>query len=370
MKEVKRGHTPVYFSLPFLCLVYFMVVASSFLLAERVFAGVFAATIFTSPHGILPFIAAPFALLAFLGLFLYAVIADSLHSGLSGRFSSRIFLATALLLFSVAAPTTLIVSRYAGVAVGSWYDRSVSDSLAAVEDIGDLYVEERLASMERVADRYFTGLAITSYRTRPSDWMSDIRALDPHAVACQVYRAARVGDSTAYQSVIETGDSARFLSRDSLASVRDGLFTVPGERDVFRFGAVVRYSGSAYACVYTADIPAGFTERMERVRATRSQAKIVDTLKPFLPLMGIWVFAMFILPSLLIALVIAYRASCVVADPVRAILWHSSRLAEGDFSWRSVPRSRDETAEIAMKLNAVSANRSPEKADKKGPDRV
>ncbi|HPS43573.1 MAG TPA: hypothetical protein PK542_03705 [Treponemataceae bacterium] len=358
MKRIRRGSSRVYYSFPFLCFVYVLIVIASFLLADHGFAGVFSATLFNTPRGILLLVAGPFALLAFLGLFLYSAIADSLHAGSAGRLSSRAFLVTAILLFSVTLPETVIVCRFVGTAVGSWYDRSVSDSLAAVEDVAGLYVDERAQSMEKVSSRFFTGLSITAYRARPTDWMSEIRAIDPHAVACQVYRAERAGDATSYVPVIEAGDSERFVSHDFLGQVQKGLFTLDGETDSFRYGAVVRYSNNAYVCVYTSDIPSGFTERLERVRATRAQARIIDTLKPYLPLMGLWIFAMFLLPPIMMALIVAYRAACAMAEPIRAIAEGSARLAEGDPSWRIVPRSGDETAEIARLVNSIASRAS------------
>jgi nitrogen fixation/metabolism regulation signal transduction histidine kinase len=355
VKQVRRTAVPVYFSLPFLCFTYVLIVASSFLLADRGFEGVFSATLFNTPRGILLLVAGPFAILSFLGLFLYAVISDSLHSGTAGRFSAKVFLVSASLLFAVALPQTVIVCRFVGTAVGSWYNEGVSDSLVAVEDVAGLYAEERARSMEKVAGRYFTGLAITAYREHPTDWMSDIRSIDPHAVACQVYREDRVGDVTSYVPVIEAGDSERFLSRELFVHVRNGLFNLEGENDSFRYGALVRYSNSSYICIYTADIPEGFTDRLERVRETRAQARIIDTLKPYLPLMGIWIFAMFLLPSIVMILIIAFRAAITLGEPLRAIAEGTARLAEGDSSWRIVPRSKDETAVIGRMVNSIAS---------------
>jgi nitrogen fixation/metabolism regulation signal transduction histidine kinase len=369
LKQIKRSSAPALYTMPFLALVFVLIVVSSYLLAESGFEGVFSATIFNTPRGILFLVAGPLALLIFLGLFLYSIIADSLHSGGAGRFSIKIFLSIAVLLFSATLPQTVIICRFVGTAVGSWYDRSVSESLLEVEDIANLYTAERVRSMEKVADRFFTGLSITAYRSRQVDWMSDIRQIDSHAVACQVYAENRSGDNTAYIPVIETGDSGRFVPRKLLGQTQNGLYVLQDERNAFRYGRTVRYSDSVYICVYTSDIPEGFTGRLERIRSTRSQARIIDTLKPYLPLMGIWVFAMFILPSIMMSLIIAFHVSRRLSEPVRAIAVAVERLSRGDSSWRIVPRAKDETGEIARLVNTVAASANAEsgakKADKK-----
>ena len=196
--------------------------------------------------------------------------------------------------------------------------------------------------------------------------MNEIRSIDSHAVACQVYLEINSENSVKYLPVMETGDSDQFISRLRLSLVRNGYFTLADDNPVFRYGKIVRYSNNKYICVYSSQIPEGYEDHLAVITDAANQARIINTLKPFLPLMGVWIFAMFLLPSLLMSIILAFYASTRMSDPVRAISEAASRLAEGDPSFLMVPHSKDELGEIAVLLNSVADNISAgKKPDKK-----
>lgn len=339
---------------------------ASLLLAGNGLRGVFSAELFNTPRGVLVLVAGPIAILIFLGFFLFGIVSETLHAEGSGRFRTKLFLSMALCVLCASVPQTILASRFTATALETWFDRPVTSALSAAEDISTLYERERVRLITLVSDRFFTALAIEKYQKRPVDWMSDIRALDPGGAACQVYREVVLPDKRRFLPVLETGDTLRFVPRDRVDAIQTGLFSLPGDRDVYRYGQIVHYGDRSYYCAYTSALPPGFQEKRDLILNARDQSRVVDTLKPFLPLMGVWIFLMFGLPSILMAVVIAFALSVRLAEPLKNLADSVSRLAAGDGSLIAVPRGRDESRQALDGVNSLSARLSAHKgADKK-----
>lgn len=367
MKQSTIRGTALLFNLPVLSTLLILLLAASWLLASAGFDGIFTARLFSTPQGLVVLVFGPLALLAFSAVLLYSLISEHLHRPRGGRIRVRFFWYFLILILCSAIPQTLIVSRFVGSALASWFDNTVSDSLAAAEEIADLYTAERSRAIQAVADRYLNGLAISNYRSRPADWMQDIRSIDPHALACQVYLAGTdIHGQTHYSMVIELGDSERFYPVGELETVPEGLFTRSVTEDVFRFGRTVRYSNAVYIAVYSSLIPPKFNARLDRIRSGYEQSRIIDRLRPHLPTIGVWLFAVFSLPVLLMVIILAMHMSARLGEPLVALEEAATRLSVGDASVRVVPHSKDELSGLARALNSLADQRSTEILPKTG----
>lgn len=364
MKQIRRRISSSLYTFPFLLFIYILILVSSFFLAANGFDGVFSATFFNTPRGILLLVVGPLGLLVFLSLSLFGILSESFHQGPPNRLRLRLFLIFILLLFSATLPQTIIVCRYVGTALGTWFNRSIQVSLESGENFANLYIAERYQAIEKVTGRFLNGLAISNYRSRPTDWMNEMRLIDSRASSCQIYSVG--SESPDPVLVMEIGDSLNFIPRENLNLVTNGFYTLTEGDGVFRYGQIVRYSDYTYVCVYTSLIPSGFFSRLDALKEAAAQSRIIDTLKPYLPLMGIWIYVMFLLPSILMVIIFAWFISSRIAEPVRALVEASTRLAENDPSFIVIPHSRDELGEMAILLNSMAdSHREKKKPDKK-----
>ncbi len=356
---------------PFLSVAFVLVAAASFLLADGGLAGLFSATIFDTPRGFLVLAVGPFALVALSAILFHSVVSHILHEGYSSRFGRALFAGFALLSVLATAPVAVTVTRFVDTALSSWFDSDVGESLESGAVMAELYRAERLRDIERVAARYLNALAVSNYRVRPADAMNDIRLVDAYAVAYQVYLVERddAGAVTA-RPVVETGDSSLFFPRSGIISVRDGFLDDGEEKGVYRYGKIVRYGGNEYACVYSSLVAEGFHARLGAIRAASARARTIETLKPYLPLMGVWLFLLFCLPTTLIALAAAWYASYRLSFGVSAAGDAASRLARGDRSLRIVAHGTDDVASLSRSLNEAARSAAPPEGGKKGDKRA
>lgn len=344
-------------SIPFNLCITVLVSAGLLVLSDIGGRGIFSAALFNSPRGVIVLAAVPFALLCFTGIYLYSIIADSLSRREVTRTGVRIFLSFCLLIALSAVPATVTVGRFSGTAVSTWFSRELSSSLLSAADIARLYTAERHRVLEKAALRYFNGLAITNYKLRHPDWMSDILTVDPLAVSCQVYAVDRKDPGhPVITPVHESGDSGKFVPLDSLMRVTDGIFSLEPIEDVYRYGKVVRYSGVEYICALTSMIPDGFHARLRAIELAYSQSLVIDRLKPHLPMMGVWVFALFCLPLLLLLVALAWALAMRIASPLKTVQDMSARLASRDGSLRVIPHGGDEIAAIGEHLNEAASS--------------
>lgn len=342
------------YAFPFLVLVFALITAASWILAERSFTGVFSGALFSSPEGLFFLVVAPLALLALIAIILVGTVSESLHTEGASRLRLRVFFSFSLLLVAVAIPESVIVGKFASSALGSWFDRSIPDSMNVAVEMADLYTEERIADIEAVSERYLSGLAISNWRARPSDWMAGIRQIDRHAVACQVYLRTDVANEPVWSAVMESGNSLAFVAKDRLGSVPSGLFTLSDEEPWLRWGETVRYGNSVYLCVYTTSVPPSFDSDLDSVRDAWERSRAIDTLRPFFPWLGIWIFAVFLLPSLGMVLVLAWQYACRLSARVKTQTDALGSLAGGDARVRLIPAGKDELSQGAEAANAIA----------------
>ncbi len=371
MSRIRRRTPSPFIGFPFLAVSFFLVAAASFLLADGGFAGLFSATIFDTPRGFLILAVGPFALVAFSAILFYSVVTHILHEGYASRFGRVLFACFALLAVAATASAAVIVTRFVDTALSSWFDSDVGDSLESGDVMAELYRAERVRDIERVAARYLNALAVSAYRVRPADAMNDIRLVDAYAVAYQAYLVERdSGGAASAKPVIETGDSSMFFPRADIGSVRDGFLGAGEESGLYRYGRIIRYGGDEYVCVYSSLVAKGFAERRDAIRLASARARTIETLKPYLPLMGVWVFFLFCLPTTLIALAIAWYASYRLSFDVSAANDAAARLARGDRSARLVPHGADDVAALSRSLNEAARSASPSDGGKKGDKRA
>ncbi|HOT62275.1 MAG TPA: HAMP domain-containing protein [Treponemataceae bacterium] len=354
MRHIRRRAGSALYSPPFVLFALALVTAASYALARAGLDGVFSARIFASSQGILLLAIGPFVAVLFLSLFLFGMLSEHLSRRRNGRFPIRLFARFALVVAAATVPQALVVSSVARAAATAWLDPEASEALEASSELADLYLSERVRDVERVGSRFLSALAISNYRARAGDLMADIRLVDAYAVALQVYLVSGGGGGAAYEPVAELGDSDRFLSREGLDAVPDGIFGADEGSDLIRWGQTVRAGPVRYRCVYTSFLPEGLDGKLASIRAASGRAAAIARVRESLPSLVAWLCAVFGLPPLIMALILALSLSARASEPVLALEEAASRVAAGDYSFRAVPRGRDEIAETAAFVNSIA----------------
>jgi len=322
---------------------------------------------FSTPRGFLLLVVAPLSLILFLCFFFYTFFTHTMHAGYSSRFGRKLFALLAVLVTVIALSITLIVGRFTGIAVSSWFNGGVPDALRAARDISDLYQNERKQAIERVSFRFLNGLSIVNQRAMRRDWMEEIRVVDAYAAACQVYREDTTVEPYGYEAVIESGDMDYFYPVDELYTVRDGFFPVSTEDRVFRYGKLVRYSTETFVCVYSSLIPVELLGKDALIRTVYEESRVLNALDRIMPYLGVWIFFIFCLPPVMMAVLLGYAVVLRLVTPLGLAADFSGQLGEEKQSFRLVPKGGDELETIAENLNRLAENTSEpgKRGDKK-----
>lgn len=366
MKQTTIYRTPFIFSVGFKIGVLVLLIVSLFVLTSLGSQGILSGSLFNTPRGILVLVIIPLALLSFTGFFLYLNIAYSIQKQEHSKVSVRLFLALCFFLIASNIPVALNVGRFSAYTITSWFDRSISTSLYSALDVSRIYENERKRQLELIVNRFFNGLSIVNWISRPTDWLHEMRNTDPLVASCQVYTVDRNNlNKPEYKPLIESGDSEWFVPTNRLSEVGEGSFSLALGEDVYRIGQTVRYNGIEYLCIVSSKLPEQYRAKIRSIELAYSQALVIDTLKPHLPWVGLWIFILFCLPIQLILANICWSFSCYFGRRINALRLSTHLLLDEAKQTSCVSLENDELASIGQNLNQISSLVLKDKAQKK-----
>jgi nitrogen fixation/metabolism regulation signal transduction histidine kinase len=147
-----------------------------------------------------------------------------------------------------------------------------------------------------------------------------------------------LGDRT-YARAIAPPLAPGFLARDPIA-----------HPDMVQY---VLVAGSRTIRLVSFSLGGGFDARVARIESSMDRTAAIAALQPELGKTVALLFAGFLLPTLLMALLIAFSFSAKVIQPIVGLAEATKRVAEGDFSIRIMARPDDELGALVKAFNAM-----------------
>jgi hypothetical protein len=368
---ILRRRTPSYFfSLPWLIFAAILVAAASFLLALKGIGSVIDASLFNTPRGMILLVFCPLALLILTAFLLYGIIVRTLHTALMSRFLLGSFLTIAALVIAGTVPQLLMEGILADRLVNRLSSTGISASLESASYLAELYRNERYHAAENAARRYFTGPQIGTFRGKSDELLTELRKMDWKAAAYQIWIQVPPSEGSdgepLWESLMSAGDSAVFLKPQGLDSLQNGFIPQSGESHLLRYAQTIRYGAAVYLCAYTSAYDPTFIQRVADIEGAAKGQRELESLIPLIPTLGLWLFFIFCLPTVLMVLVIAWHLCAKVSLSVLSLRDALSALASGGKPLLTVMKSKDELAQMGDLVNQIhQAGLAPKRPDKK-----
>ncbi len=299
-----------------------------------------------------------FALAAFVPLFLLAMIAANVVRVLRERFRGRpgtrfklrliLFFMVVIVLASV--PQALLSVNVINASMRALFDTGTERALRGGLDVALQFYDERVEGLrEFVRGEEFDEFTAGVVEDPATTW-ERIRRVYPTIDGFQVF-------SPQFEELYAAGDESIRLSSGQAEAAGEGFVAreSTARASFLRVRRSVTVEGERYALVLAMSLPPGFDETARSLtEALESYTQLELFQTEFrLAYAGIYVF--FALPLLLLAILAAFYLSDEIMRPIENLEQAIARVAEGDYSFRVLSRTRDDLSVLSRSFNQMVA---------------
>jgi nitrogen fixation/metabolism regulation signal transduction histidine kinase len=299
-----------------------------------------------------------FALAAFVPLFLLAMIATNVvrvlreHSaGRPGtRFKLRLILFFMVVIVLASVPQALLSVNVINAGMRALFDTGTERALRGGLDVALQFYDERVEGLrEFVRGEEFDGFTAGVIEDPAGTW-ERIRRIYPTIDGFQVF-------SPQFEELYAAGDESMRLSAGQAEAAGEGFVAreSTARASFLRVRRSVTVEGERYALILAMSLPPGFDETARSLtEALESYTQLQLYQTEFrLAYAGIYVF--FALPLLLLAILAAFYLSDEIMRPIENLEQAIARVAEGDYSFRVLSRTRDDLSVLSRSFNQMVA---------------
>ncbi len=255
-----------------------------------------------------------------------------------------------LLLFFVlisvlsAAPQAMLGITFVNSAMGTWFSSSIGDALRGSRTLVLSYYNERLSSLGSFMDGALAPGLVRDFTANPRRMWPPLSALNQSLDAMQVFAEdgttlAFAGDPQARLSAMPAGSGTQREDTASITILRDTKAMTIGGRKLIAVGSSL--------------LPTDFFTNVRRITQSLTVFTALDKFRSIFQFVLIGFFFLFSLPIFFITILVSLLLTERIISPITHLEDATRRVAEGDFSFRILTRSRDELSTLVESLNGM-----------------
>jgi nitrogen fixation/metabolism regulation signal transduction histidine kinase len=288
------------------------------------------------PLNMVIFFTIPAVLLIFLALALGSFLRDIITRRTGSRFQIRLIAYFIITVIFAAMPVTVITVQSLYELTRVW--RSMD--MGIILDNAQILAADKYARQRADLESFAVTADFDSFLARPE--RADPAAFDQRLAAVQDF-----------QNTGGTWTEAAFAGQaDQRLSAPPGLqegFTGRNQHYI----RYILYPRPGLLRLITFRMEENFDHINAIIEEERSQIGIIDSLRENLPLLLVFYYGIFFLPTLLMTIIIALSFTRRVAQPIVELTEATRRVAEGDFSIHILTRRGDELGHLVRSFNSM-----------------
>ncbi len=348
MGSIRTRFDSSFLGVPSLLFIYFLLGFLGLAYSSAYFSDALSSARPSGSIAIAAFLSIPLILIAFLATAVGRLIRDIRSKRPGGRLRARLLVYFVSTAFLASVPATVITARFIGGVMDSWYSADISGALQDARDFALDAYRYRLKVLERTATSRSIERSIRLAVSGDAAASAAVLAAEDTAlVAVQAFE--RRADGT-WVGLAVAGDAGRTLG--AFPGAKQGFLPRDPERD----GNSIRYvlaPGPTAIRVVTFDLGTDFDARVARIERAVGMADSARALRPRLSATLAILYFAFSLPTILMAVIIAFSMATAVTQPIVSLADATKRVAEGDFSVRIFARPNDELGILVAAFNAM-----------------
>ncbi len=330
-----------------LILMYVVAIAVVLVIARRLLSDV---SFLGSISGVLLVIFVivfPLALLILVIINSVHLVKDSVQKKPGSGLRMRFLFANIFILLLAAVPQGVISIGFLAGAMDTWFNEESVQALRGGLSMSIGYYNDQVQRLEDLAGNEVFQRILADAPQQPAQAWANLKSLPLGVDALQLWDANG-------QEVFHAGDPLLRLAAEQLPTVRLGAVARESLEDV-GFIRVILPAGnqSLYRAMAAMRLPTGFYLNAERLTSTLELFAQAERLQPAF-IAGVMIFyAAFSVPLLLLALLVSFVLSDEIMRPIESLEEATVRVAEGDYSYRILSRSRGDISHLVDSFNAM-----------------
>ncbi|MFP3959020.1 MAG: ATP-binding protein [Spirochaetaceae bacterium] len=331
-------------------LLYLLLIVLVLLISRQVFRDV---SFVGSPPRSLLFIPAgfiPLFLLAMVAANVVRVLRERAAGRPGSRFKLRLLAFFSLVIVLALVPQAVLSINVINASMEALFETRTGAALRDGLDLTLRFHDERVDRLSRFVDGEVFEELVAEVEEDPAAAWEGIRAAYPAADGFQVF-------GPDFEERFSVGATDTHISGEQAREAGDGFVAreSTGTRSFLRVRRSVEMDGERYAVVLADSLPAGFEDTARNLTEaiasyTRLEQFGGDVRRVYA---GVYVF--FALPLLLLAVLAAFYLADEITRPIVNLEQAIARVAEGDYSFRVLSRTRDDLSILARSFNDMVA---------------
>lgn len=264
------------------------------------------------------------------------------------RFKLRLLMFFSLIALFSAIPQGILSVSFINIAMDSWFSSKLGDALRGGLHIAIEYHHDKIENLEKFNNSYLYGYMLDSVDKNPDGIWDHIQSMNPEIQGLQIY------DESGFELVLK-GDERSYIEFRNVRGRKEGLLPKESAGDVSILRVLKRFSkeNSEYFIVLSIILPEQFDFEAQNLTTSLESFNQLDHMQSLFRIAIIIFFILFSIPMLFLSLLVSFLLSGEIIRPIANLEDATKRVAEGDYSFRILTKSKDELSLLVNSFNSM-----------------
>jgi two-component system nitrogen regulation sensor histidine kinase NtrY len=264
------------------------------------------------------------------------------------RLKMRITVFFILISLLSAVPQDILAVIFINSAMGTWFGKTIGESLRGSSRITVEYYQEKVENLNAFASGQTVSELVAELAANPNRGWRKIQNLNSGIDAVQLFDSG--GAMAAFQ-----GDERARMESYPMTTGMGSLQEDRGDVSILRDARQVTAGGRKYIAVFSSLLSTELTANARMLTESLTIVNQLDRYRNLFQIVLIAFFFLFSLPIFFISVLVSLLLTERIISPIVNLEEATQRVAEGDFSFRILTRSRDELSNLVDSFNVMIA---------------
>ncbi len=267
------------------------------------------------------------------------------------RFKFRLVLFFLVIILLSSIPQAILSVNFINTSMRTWFSSRTAEALRGGLAVAMEYYGEKIAGLQGLSRNAYVLSLLQEADTAGKKTWEDLRLANPDLDCLQIFGADG-------RKVFAAGNPNGFIEEDFALSAAEGMLSRETRTDglsILRAKKSYETGRGRFFAVFSVVLPREFDRYAEELTSTLETFNQLDRSRTVFLLAVTILYGFFSFPLMLLAILVSFLLSDEILRPIVNLEEATRKVAEGDFSYRILSRSRDELSLLAESFNRMIA---------------